>query len=135
MATTRDIKKNIAVKTFWLDDSGLEITYETKVNGRTEIHTIIANPEQAADVLKKIGLIEDYSGAGNEISVEIEFLDKEPVQLYWPDFVEKFTFSQSDAIDVTAQVISDKQISGMLHPVMEDICSRFFPVKDQLSHY
>lgn len=133
--TTHDIKKSITVKTHWLDDSGLEITYETKVNGRTEIHTIIANPEQAADVLKKIGLIEDYSGSGDEVSVEIEFLDQDSTILYWPDFVEKFTFSQADAIDVTAQVISDKQISGLLHPVMEDICSRFFPVKDQLSHY
>lgn len=119
--TTHDIKKNLRVFEFWLHKNGLEIHYG--FNGAEQ--TLTANPEQSADLMKKIGLIEDYCGSGDEVAVEVEFENEDKVQLYWPDFVSMFTFSQSDAIECAVLVEREKSLAVTVHPVFENLLKSF----------
>lgn len=116
---TANIKKKIFVFSFRLTIEGLRIEYAYKGMH----HHLTATPEQAADLLKNIGLIEDYAGAGDEVCVEVLFDgDPIPAQLYWTDFLAAFHFSQSDAIDCATQVEIDKSI----HPLIQNICDAHF---------
>lgn len=119
MKTKQDILKEIKVEQYFFGISGIEIDYSKKVAGRTEIHRVLANPEQAADMLKRNGMIEDYSGAGNEVTVEVEFVDEPSAIYYWLDFVFLFTLSQHDALEMAANIEFDKEIEEDMEKISQ----------------
>lgn len=89
----------IEVEASRINEQGMEIWYACE--GKE--HIITANPEQAADLLKKNMLIEDYSGAGDLVTVEW------PTGFYgefkrgpWEEFVKEFTLTGWDIKSIAA---------------------------------
>lgn len=117
-----EIDKKTKVVDFWLDKSGLTIQYE--FDGK-EL-TLIATPEQTCDIFKKHGWIEEFTGAGDDVAVEVEYCydsadhegnhcQKEgTAQMHWDDFWTYFTLSQLDALRIVIRIESDKAFESIL---------------------
>lgn len=111
-----EIDKKIKVVDFSLTKSGLWIAY--LFAGKTI--DLIATPEQTCDLFKKHLWIEDYSGAGSEVTVEHEWLsdgvDHEGdhiqrsgvTQSTFEEFVLGFELSQMDALQIAIGIEKDK---------------------------
>ena len=102
-----DFQKKIKVIDYHITKKGLYLVYE--IDGK-EFH-LDAGPEEAAELLQEIGLIE-ITSVGQlrwEVISDSSNYRGEHVQknglciVGWEDFVSEFTFSQSDAIDVAVQ--------------------------------
>ena len=105
-----EIIKILEIEDYCLCPDALYVLY--KYNSHQ--YGFVGNAEQVAPLLKSVGLIEDWTGAGNEVAVEIEFTRDEcdhegnhrqitiTTQLYWLDFIKDFRLSQRDVIELIA---------------------------------
>lgn len=106
-----DIRNAITIVEQYLGMKGLEIHYIMDGNE----HSILANPEQSCPLLKTVGIIEDYTGAGDDMAVEIEMeagnCDSVLRQCHWEQFIMGFgSLSQLDAHRIAAIMEDQKQI-------------------------
>lgn len=101
-----EISQKIKVIDWDLTKSGLLIQYE--LDGKDL--SLIANPEQTADILKSHGLIEDYSGAENEVTIEIDLAEAGVTQMTWDELIinQGFRLSQREALNIVIKVEQDK---------------------------
>jgi len=104
------IKNETVVEEWYCGKKGLEIYYTI---GEKDLY-LLATPEQAAPLLKTLGLIEDYSGAGELVTVEVacESYGYEPVtrQMTWEEFMSGYDLSQHDALVIAAHLEDKKQV-------------------------
>jgi hypothetical protein len=110
LLTKHEIIKQILIEDYCFCGHELYVLYEF---GSKQIG-FIGKAESVAPLLKKAGLIEDWTGSGNEVAVEVEFehndVDHEgnhrqiiiTKQLYWLDSLQELRLSQKDIIELMA---------------------------------
>lgn len=106
-----DFKDLITTEDSYMDKDGIRIDYICKGIERS---ILAVPPELAAALLKKNDLIEDYSGAGNDIEVtwkhsfqrvdyNNELIEEEmKVEASWETFIKEFTLTPEDAVAIAA---------------------------------
>lgn len=119
--STLEIKKQIRVKESWLSKDGLEILYT--FNGREHFETI--SPAGAAQTMEYRGMIIEQWQYCPEGELIIKWIsdyeddeDNTPIikTASWEMFVQHYTFSQADAIEVATGL----EYSRMMRDAMKD---------------
>lgn len=98
------VRKKIHVINFQLNAEGMEIEYSYKGSN----FNLMADPTHTAELLKRNHYIEDYAGAGAEVSIEFAMSDMRVIQVYWLDFLKMFHLAQCDAIEIVTTIEHDK---------------------------
>lgn len=101
---------------FDFSTAGLEIDY---VNFLGQEHTLIANPEQCADLFYKAGFIQSYFKSNNLIyityEVEFAYADEQTfvkrIDVPWSDFCLDFDLSDADVKKVIIIVELSKNLN------------------------
>lgn len=116
MKSFTDIRNSITIVEQYLGMKGLEIHFV--MNGNE--HSILANPEQSCPLLKAVGIIEDFTGCGDDMAVEIEMesFNETTVlrQCHWEQFIMGFgSLTQFDALRIATIMEDQKQMEAWVN--------------------
>lgn len=105
-----DIRNLIQIEGFYCGKKGLQIHYTYGRKAPIKEHILTANPEQACDLLKHIGIIEEYAGAGEEVAVEC-WHENELTKYHWLEFIFYWDgLEQFDAMQIATFIEHHKQM-------------------------
>lgn len=107
------LQKQITVTDWACLTTGLQISYVTGGND----HTLLANGEQSASLLKAIGAIEDYIQQQDRIDVSVAMQADGYESFHWMEFgamALHLDLSETDALRIVTIVEDQKQINAWL---------------------
>ena len=128
--STLEIKKQIRVKESWLSKDGLEILYT--VNGHEHFETI--SPAGAAQMMESRGMIIEQWQYCPEGELIIKWIsdyenDEDNTAVIktasWEIFVQHYTFSQADAIDVACDLEYKRQLNNAMKEAQQQNRERY----------
>jgi hypothetical protein len=100
--TTEQLRKEITVTHWSINNSGISIKYFKKTDTQNDYYELEINPEECAHQLSAIGSIDSWEA-------DTFLLNYENSQLHWAAFVHTFKLSQWEALTLVIRHELEKE--------------------------